>query len=201
VANRNKGGRVRSRKRRSKRPGAQAAQASSATAGPEPEPERKRSASEAAPKERSRSRLDRAAERSGKGLTGTLALGERPRAPWHPLPLSELLILIGAIGTVVGLARRESGIPLLLAGLAAVLIGTVEVTLREHRSGYRSHTLMLTLLPAIAVFTGVLIIVRPPAVVNLVLLALDAAVAVLLFKRLRAQFLRARHERAFAAKR
>ena len=27
-------------------------------------------------------------------------------APWHPLPLSELLILIGAIGTVVGLLAR-----------------------------------------------------------------------------------------------
>jgi hypothetical protein len=199
VANRNKGGRVRSRKRRTKRPGAQAAPASPATDGSEPE--RKRPASEAATKERARSRLDRAAERSGKGLTGTLALGERPRAPWHPLPLSELLILIGAIGTVVGLSRRESGIALLVAGLAAVLIGTVEVTLREHLSGYRAHTLMLTVLPAIAVYTGVVIIVRPPAAVNLVLLVVVAVAAVPLFKRLRARFLHARRERAFAAKR
>ena len=78
---------------------------------------------------RSRSRR---APRSGNVLTDRLAVGERPQAPWHPLPLSELLILVGAVGTVVGLSRGESGIPVLFAGLVAVLIGTVEVTLREH---------------------------------------------------------------------
>src|SRR5205807_336787 len=49
---------------------------------------------------------------------------ERPQAPWHPLPLSELLILVGAIGTVVGLQRGISrGAAPLLAGLAAVVVG------------------------------------------------------------------------------
>jgi hypothetical protein len=134
-------------------------------------------------------------------LTDRLAVGERPRAPWHPLPLSELLILIGAIGTVVGLLRGESGLALMIAGLGAVLIGTVEVTLREHLSGYRSQTLILTLLPAIGLYTGIVLILRPPAAVNIALLALDAGFAVLLFKRLRARFLRARRERTFAAKR
>ena len=33
------------------------------------------------------------------------AAGERPQAPWHPLPLSELLILVGAIGAVVAWLR------------------------------------------------------------------------------------------------
>jgi len=139
--------------------------------------------------------------RPGSVLTDRLAVGERPRAPWHPLPLSELLILIGAIGTVVGLLRGEAGLALMIAGLGAVLIGTVEVTLREHLSGYRSQTLILTLLPAIGLYTGIVLILRPPAVANLGLLALDAAFAVLLFKRLRARFLRARRERTFAAKR
>ena len=143
----------------------------------------------------------RSPPRPGSVLTDRLAVGERPRAPWHPLPLSELLILIGAIGTVVGLLRGESGLVLMIAGLGAVLIGTVEVTLREHLSGYRSQTLILTLLPAIGVYTVIVLILRPPAAVNLGLLVLDAALAVLLFKRLRARFLRARRERTFAAKR
>jgi hypothetical protein len=146
-------------------------------------------------------------ERRGQGGrsrpegAGQRPLGDRPQAPWHPLPLSELLILVGAIGTVVGFQRGESGIPVLFAGLAAVLIGTVEVTLREHLSGYRSHTLILTLLPAIALYTGVVLIARPPTAANLALLGLDVALAVFLFKWLRSRFLDARRERKFAGKR
>jgi hypothetical protein len=131
-------------------------------------------------------------------LTDRLAVGERPQAPWHPLPLSELLILVGAIGTVVGLARRGGGIVLLIAGLAAVLIGTVEVTLREHLSGYRSQTLILTLLPTIALYTGLVILTRPAPAASLGLLALDVALGVFLFRRLRARFKDARRERVFS---
>ena len=82
-----------------------------------------------------------------------------------------------------------------------MLIGTVEVTLREHLSGYRSQTLILTLVPAIGLYTGIVLITRPPAAVSLGLLALDAALAVVLFKRLRARFLKARRERTLAARR
>jgi hypothetical protein len=135
-----------------------------------------------------------------------LSVGERPPAPWHPLPLSELLILVGAIGTVVGLRRGIShGGPALFAGLAAVMIGTVEVTLREHRSGYRSHTLILAVLGVIvfhsAVVLGVAAVTRVPAVLNVALLALDVALFAFLFKLLRARFLDARRERTFAGKR
>jgi hypothetical protein len=151
--------------------------------------------------DRAGSRRRTAPPRAGSVLTDRLAVGERPHAPWHPLPLSELLILIGVIGTVVGLLRGESGLVLMIAGLGAVLIGTLEVTLREHLSGYRSQTLILTLVPAIALYTGIELVLRPPPAVSLGLLALDAALAVLLFKRLRARFLRARRERTFAAKR
>ena len=90
----------------------------------------------------------------------------------------------------------------MIAGLGAVLIGTVEVTLRaEHLSGYRSQTLILTLLPAVGLYTGIVLVARPPAAVNVVLLAIDVALSVLLFKWLRTRFLHARRERTFAAKR
>jgi hypothetical protein len=135
--------------------------------------------------------------------------GERPQAPWHPLPLSELLILIGAIGTVVGIARLGNGAaqdaPLLFAGLAAVMIGTIEVTLREHRSGYRSHMLLLALLPTILFHTATILIVSAftpaPRALNVGLLIVDAAIFAVLFKLLRASFTDARRERTFATRR
>jgi hypothetical protein len=122
--------------------------------------------------------------------------GERPRAPWHPLPLAEILILAGAIGAALGLSRGFGGLRLMLAGVAAVTLGTIEVTWREHRSGFRSHTLLLALLPVV-VFHSVTVLAvaalttAPPAL-NAGLLALDVALFLLLFKLLRARFLNAR---------
>jgi hypothetical protein len=132
--------------------------------------------------------------------------GERPRPPWYPLPLSELLILAGAIGTVVGLRRGVSnGGPVLFAGLAAVIIGTIEVTLREHLGGYRSHALILALLPTIvfhsAIALGVAAFTRVPGWLNVVLVVLDVALFAFLYKLLRARYLDARRERTFARRR
>lgn len=123
-------------------------------------------------------------------------LGERPHALWHPLPLSELLILAGAIATAIGFARNFAGTKLLLAGVAAVALGTIEVTLREHRAGFRSHTLLLSVLPVVAMHSSIVLIVSAftaaPAVLSAGLLLLDVAVFGVLFKLLRASYLNAR---------
>jgi len=152
----------------------------------------------------------------GLGRLGDLQpLGERPQAPWHPLPLSELLILIGGIGVIVGLSRGISldgpeqisgaGAPTLVAGVVAVVIGTIEVTLREHRSGYRSHTLMLALLPPIAVYSIVVLVVAAftpfPHWLNIPLLLINGGLFVFLWKVLRASFADARRERRFGSMR
>ena len=208
MANTNRGRRGRTRKRRpATASAAQKTQAPPASAGSaqeaKPASKAKRSGSSASrvPGEKpARSQRRAAGKRSGRGLTGTLALGERPQAPWHPLPLSELLILVGAIGAVIGFSRGESGTVLIFAGLAAVLIGTIEVTLREHLSGYRSHTLILSLLPAIVLYTGLVLVTRPPLALNLALLAFAVLLATFLFKLLRARFLDARRERAFSGR-
>jgi len=128
-----------------------------------------------------------------------LPLGRRPPAPWHPLPLSELLILVGAVGTVVGLTRGISnGGPPLIAGLAALAIGTVEVTLREHLSGYRSHAIILAALPVIVLDSALVLLVAPfGAGLKLAMLVLDVAVFAPLYKLLRARFIDARRERVF----
>ena len=151
-----------------------------------------------------------ASERSGGGWRDPLSVGERPQAPWHPLPLSELLILVGAVSTVFGLDRLQhggisNGGPALFAGIAAVLIGTIEVTLREHLSGYRSHTLILTLLPLIVFHSAVILIVASlttvPKALNVGLLLVDVALGTVLFRLLRAPYLDARRERRFARRR
>jgi hypothetical protein len=128
-------------------------------------------------------------------------VGERPEAPWHPWPLSELLILVGAIGTVLVLRGGVAGDePALFASLAAVGLGTFEVTLREHRAGYRSHTLLLSFLPVLVFHTAVVLVISAfttlsasaSRVLNVCLLAVDAALFAVLFKLWRARFLDAR---------
>jgi hypothetical protein len=130
-----------------------------------------------------------------------LSVGERPPAPWHPWPLSEMLILIGGAGTIVGLMRLShggiaNGGPVLFAGLAAVVLGTLEITWREHNAGYRSHTLLLALLPVVvfhtAVILGLAAVTTVPRLWNVGLLAIDMALFAVLFKLLRARFLDAR---------
>jgi hypothetical protein len=179
VAKRNPGRRGRSRKRR---PSAQGAREPSERVTPPARP----------------------AQRAASALGDLKAVGERPQAPWHPLPLSELLILVGAIGTVIAWLRGvESNGALLGAGIGAVVIGTVEVTLREHLSGFRSHTWMLAVLPAIVFHSAVVLVVialsnRAPNWLNFALLPIDVAIVAACFKLLRARYIDARRERTFA---
>jgi lysylphosphatidylglycerol synthetase-like protein (DUF2156 family) len=74
---------------------------------------------------------------------------ERPPAPWGNAPLAELVILAGIVSLIVGIAGQHPtaiGLGVALAGL-----GGMEVAIREHFAGYRSHTTMLA--GAVFVFT------------------------------------------------
>jgi hypothetical protein len=74
---------------------------------------------------------------------------ERPPAPWGNVPLAELVILAGIVSLVIGVIGAHPtaiGIGVALAGL-----GGLEVAIREHFAGYRSHTTLL----AGAAFVGV----------------------------------------------
>jgi hypothetical protein len=82
---------------------------------------------------------------------GGPSLDERPKAPWHPFPLVELCVLIGIVLLVLGALDLSSdrGKALLLGGMALGSIGGLETALREHLAGYRSHTTVLSALPAV----------------------------------------------------
>jgi lysylphosphatidylglycerol synthetase-like protein (DUF2156 family) len=66
---------------------------------------------------------------------------ERPPAPWGDAPLAELVILAGIVALAIGVIGAQPtaiGVGVALAGL-----GGLEVAVREHFAGYRSHTTLL----------------------------------------------------------
>jgi uncharacterized integral membrane protein len=66
---------------------------------------------------------------------------DRPPAPWGAVPLAELVILAGIVSLAIGVIGGHPtaiGIGVALAGL-----GGLEVAIREHFAGYRSHTTLL----------------------------------------------------------
>lgn len=72
-----------------------------------------------------------------------------PPAPWHPLPLSELAIVFGAVAMIASVVlRSDQG---LVAGFLLILLGTGEFSWREHRHGHRSHGALLAGIVALPV--------------------------------------------------
>jgi len=66
---------------------------------------------------------------------------ELPPAPWGKAPLAELVILAGIVSLAVGVIGGHPtavGVGVALAGL-----GGLEVAIREHLAGHRSHTTLL----------------------------------------------------------
>lgn len=87
---------------------------------------------------------------------------EPPPAPWGSFPLVEIAVLVGLVMLVLGFFFVDgSRGPILIAtGLALGSIGGLELTIREHFSGYRSHTLLLAGVPALLVL-GLLFYLAP----------------------------------------
>ena len=134
------------------------------------------------------------------------AYGVRPQAPWHPWPLSELLIFAGALAIAVGMIRGpERNISTIIVGVVVVLIGTLEVSVREHFSGYRSHTMLLAVVPVVvlhsAVVLGLASLSSIPRWVNVALLPVDLLLLVVLFRWLRRRFDDARRARVASERR
>jgi len=120
------------------------------------------------------------------------AYGERPRSPFGGLPVSEVAIFAGAVGVVVGLI--EGGGAPLIVGVIVCALGVIEVTAREHFSGYRSHALLLAGVPAVGVEMAIVLFLGEPRTRALLLVAVIPVYA-LLFVLLRKRFQVARQAR------
>lgn len=112
--------------------------------------------------ERDAARRERA-ERMRKGLPEPAAarrdplrrptLDERPPPLWGSFPLTELLVLAGIVLMVWGFLEGggRAANAKLAAGLAVASLAGLELAIREHVTGFRSHTTLLS--SAIAIVT------------------------------------------------
>jgi len=66
---------------------------------------------------------------------------ERPPAPWGSFPLAELTILAGLVLLAIGFVGES--LTAIAVGAVLGALGGLEVSVREHFAGYRSHTTML----------------------------------------------------------
>ena len=108
-----------------------------------------------------RRRAAQAAERGpasagSKPRPGRTTMDDRPPALWAPFPLTELLILAGIVLMTWGFLSGAdgNGNAKIAAGLGIASLAGLELTVREHVTGFRSHTTLLAGGAAILVVVG-----------------------------------------------
>jgi hypothetical protein len=143
-------------------------------------------------------RPSRPAETTAESLATILTgrtYGERPSGVFHPVPVSEIAIFAGLIGVIVGAASANR--TALITGIAVCVLGVLEVTGREHFSGYRSHATLLAAVPAVGLVAASVAAFGTPSQRGTRELMLAAAVPVfgVLFWALRKRFRSARQAR------
>jgi hypothetical protein len=89
---------------------------------------------------------------------------ERPQAPWGSFPLSEIVILIGILIFLPGIfvVAPPQGLVMIGVGLGLVSLAGLELAIREHFSGYRSHNLLFGGATGVPIFGGLLLATRIP---------------------------------------
>jgi hypothetical protein len=137
-----------------------------------------------------RERRDSVASRQANRALGTV--GERPSGLFGGVPVSEFAILAGMVALVVGMI--EHGGTALEVGIIVMGLGVTEVTAREHFSGFRSHTTLLALMPAVVVEATYALVVGVPNR-RILLLVPVIPIFALCFWLLRRHFRVARHAR------
>lgn len=78
---------------------------------------------------------------------------EAPKPIWAPFPLTELMILVGLLGAITGVAANKPRF--IVGGLLLVFAASIELSAREHFAGYRSHSAMLATFITVAATVGV----------------------------------------------
>lgn len=130
------------------------------------------------PRKPGQSRIDRFIEQADA----------RPKAPWHPVPLIELSVLAGIVLIVIGFINHadRQGRLAIVAGVALASLAGLDTAMREHFSGFRSHSALLGTLPAVVVgFVSALLKLTPGITLTLALIAFGIG-----FYLFRAQFKR-----------
>ena len=111
---------------------------------------------------------------------------ERPPAPWGSFPLVELIVLVALVMLIVAFVTSGPRSTALLAtGLALGSLAGLELSIREHFAGFRSHTLLLAGAAGVATMALLFYAVPDlmPPVARVVVAGVVAVVAGLLLAR------------------
>ncbi|MEA2139475.1 MAG: hypothetical protein QOG56_2625, partial [Solirubrobacteraceae bacterium] len=131
---------------------------------------------------------------AGAGAAGAGGVA-RPQPIWAPFPLTEIGMAAGLAIFVAGMlgdGRRATWLLSVAVLLLAVVV--IELCLREHFAGYRSHTLLLAVAP-VAILDGAMVRVLGDTLRGPLVLLAALALAAALGRWLQARF-RAAHDRA-----
>jgi hypothetical protein len=78
---------------------------------------------------------------------------DRPLAPWGSFPLSEIAVFVGLLLLIAGFfIPPPQGFVMIAVGLGLGSLAGLELSVREHYAGYRSHTLVLAAAVGVPVF-------------------------------------------------
>jgi hypothetical protein len=106
---------------------------------------------------RQRAQAERRGERprESRAHPGRVSADDRPPPLWAPFPLTELVTLAGIVLMAWGLiSGGEGGNRRLAAGLAIASLAGLELAIREHVTGFRSHSALLAGATAILVMVA-----------------------------------------------
>jgi hypothetical protein len=103
---------------------------------------------------------------------------ERPPAPWGSFPLTELVVLVAIVIGVIGFIKLDTqrGKVMVTAAMVLGSLGGLEVSIREHFAGFKSHTTLLA--ASFAVAAMILISVAGPRALGTIAVAVAAGVLI-----------------------
>jgi hypothetical protein len=88
---------------------------------------------------------------------------DRPPALWGDFPLSEIVVFIGILLLIAGFfVSPPQGFVMIAVGLALGSLAGLELSIREHFAGYRSHTLLLSAAVGVPVFGVLFVLTKVP---------------------------------------
>src|SRR3954453_5475297 len=138
-------------------------------------------------------RAERDARRAAAATAPRRATREAPPAPWGSFPLTELVVLLALVFGVIGFIRfnTHSGKVMVVAAMCLGSLGGLEVSIREHFGGYRSHTTLLAARRAVASMILISVIAGKVGLAVLgVVVGIGVIVFVMAFWGLRQAFIR-----------
>lgn len=120
---------------------------------------------------------------------------ERPQGIFGAVPVSEIAMLAGLVGLIIGFARGpEVAETTISVSVGIIALAAFELAAREHFSGYRSHSLFLAMLVTVAVHAAIALGIGGDAGKSPLLILLDIGLFSSVAWTLGGRYKRARRE-------